>query len=395
MKRLFLVVPMLLAVSLAAAQQHSQKYRAIDLADFQDCAHHWYDINDDAKVIEPLPNRPKHDPSDIVAIADNILLFQKTNGGWPKNYDMCAILTDEQRVAVRKEQSTLNTTIDNDATYSHVRYLSEAYTETNDDRYKEACLRGLEYMLSAQYPNGGWPQFFPDTSGYRKYITFNDGAMVGVMRVLYQIVSQKPQYAFVDKARRDQIKKAYEKGLDCIVRCQIMEKGRLTAWCQQHDNADLRPQNARTFELASICTLESAELVEFLMSIDRPRAEVVTAVQSAVKWFASSKIFGIRVKVVKAPTVTYQYHTTSIDRVVVQDPKAPPIWARFYELGTQRPLFCNRDGKAVYSLAEVARERRTGYGWYNNEPAKVIKKYSSWQKRWAPKENVLGWMERK
>ena len=80
---------------------------------------------------------------------------------------------------------------------------------------------------------------------------------------------------------------------------------------------------------------------------------------------------------------------TSIDRVVLPDPQAPPIWARFYELGTNRPLFCNRDSKPVYSLAEVARERRTGYGWYNYAPQEVLRKYPEWQQRWAVKENVL------
>ena len=90
----------------------------------------------------------------------------------------------------------------------------------------------------------------------------------------------------------------------CILKCQIRENGRLTAWCQQHDNIDLRPQNARTFELASICSLESAEVVEFLMSLDRPGKEIIAAVQGALRWLAGSKIQGIRVETVKAPTVT-------------------------------------------------------------------------------------------
>ena len=211
MKPLFLAMLILLTKSPATAQQppSPQKYRAIDLSNFQDSAHHWYDINDDVKVIEPLPNRPKYDPADIVAIAENILLFQKSNGGWPKNYDMSAILTDEQRAAVQNARTALNTTFDNDATHSHVRYLAEASLQTNDRRYREACLKGLDFILSAQYANGGWPQCYPDTSGYRKYITFNDGAMVGVVKILRNVVAQKPEYAFVDTGRREKIRKAY------------------------------------------------------------------------------------------------------------------------------------------------------------------------------------------
>ena len=74
----------------------------------------------------------------------------------------------------------LNTTIDNGATHSQIEFLAHAAGQLNDVRYRESVLRGVDYLLKAQYASGGWPQFFPDTSGYRKYITFNDGAMIGV-----------------------------------------------------------------------------------------------------------------------------------------------------------------------------------------------------------------------
>ena len=73
----------------------------------------------------------------------------------------------------------------------------------------------------------------------------------------------------------------------------------------------------------------------------------------------------------------------------MNDSSAAPIWTRYYELKTHRPLFCNRDSKVVYSLAEVLRERRDGYGWYTYEPQKVLKLYPTWQKKWAPGKNVF------
>jgi len=45
-------------------------------------------------------------------------------------------------------------------------------------------------------------------------------------------------------------------------------------------------------------------------------------------------------------------------------------------------LFCNRDSKVVYSLAEVARERRSGYAWYTYNPQKVLAKYPAWSQKW-------------
>jgi PelA/Pel-15E family pectate lyase len=357
---------------------------------FTSGSHHWYSIADEEHVINPLPKQPRYKANQVSEIADNILLYQKTNGGWPKNYDMMAILTREQKETLLHSRNETNTTIDNGASHEHVQYLAKAFAISGDTRHRDACVRGLDYLLKAQYPNGGWPQFFPDTSGYRKYITFNDGAMTGVMRVFFDILLGKPQFTFVDGGHRARIQKAFDKGIEAILRCQIVENGVPTAWCQQHDNVDFRPQFARSYELPSITGAESAEIVLFLMEIPKPSAEIAGAIRHAVRWFRKSQITGIRVEDVKAPKAQYMFHSADFDRVVVKDPKAPPIWARFYELGTARPLFCNRDGKAVYSLAEVDRERRTGYGWYTYDPAKVLQTFPAWQRKWIPASDRPG-----
>lgn len=371
----------ILLLSVLPACSCAQQSPSVDLQGFRDSAHHWYDINDEKKIIEPLSDQKRYGPSEITKIADNVLLFQKANGGWPKNYDMRAILTEEQKKAVESARRATNTTFDNGATHSHVEYLAKVYAITQDERYRDACIRGIDFILSAQYGNGGWPQFFPDTSGYRKYITFNDGALIGVMNVLKRIVDGEPHYAFLDDPRRNRVRQAFANGIDCILRCQIEEEGRKSAWCQQHDNVDFRPRSARSFELASICNQEGAEIVLFLMALRNPDSAVVEAVRSAVAWFKQSQIAGLRVQTIAAPDTAFIYQRSRDDRAIVADASAPPIWPRFSELRTHRPLFCNRDGTPVYSLAEVERERRVGYAWYTYEPQKVLDQYPQWLKR--------------
>jgi PelA/Pel-15E family pectate lyase len=357
--------------------------KVVDMTEFNDSAHHWYDINDEVKIIEPLPEQKRYGTSEVTEIADNILLFQKSNGGWPKNYDMQAILTEEQKKAVLKTKNDLNTTFDNGATYSQMNYLAKAYSLTKIEKYKDAFLSGIEFVLTAQYDNGGWPQYYPDKKGYRKYITFNDGAMIGIMKLFYKIVNRKEEFSFIQDSLYTKINLAYNKGIECILNCQIEENGKLTAWCQQHDNIDFRPQNARSFEPASICNGESSAVVKFLMSIKNPNERIIKSVTNAVKWFEESKIYGIRVEEIKADKVDYVYHTTDLDRIIVEDSDAKPIWTRFYELGTHKPMFCNRDGKVVYSLEEVERERRTGYAWYIYDPQEVLDSYPAWLKKWV------------
>lgn len=364
-------------------------FPALDTLAFNNSSHHWYDIYDQEKLIQPKPNQPRYQPTEVAKIADNILLYQKNNGGWPKNYDMLAILTDKQKDTIVNSKNDLNTTFDNWTTHSHVEYLAKAFALTKEKKYKIGSLKGIDFILSAQYANGGWPQYFPLRDNYSKYITFNDGVMVGIMTLLKNILDEKPYYSFVDATRRGKIANAFTKGMKCILKCQIVDNGKLTAWCQQNDDVDLHPQWARAFEPPSICNGESCGVVLFLMSIPNPGNEIINSIQCAVKWFDDSKIFNTEVKNIPAPKMKYRWRTSDFDRIVVADSSAPPIWTRYYELKTHRPLFCNRDSKVVYSLAEVDRERRSGYTWYTYDPQAILDKYPVWQKKWVPDQNVL------
>jgi PelA/Pel-15E family pectate lyase len=352
-----------------------------DTSAFTDGSHHWHDIQDEQRVITPLPGQPQYPPDSVERIADNILLFQKSNGGWPKNYDMRAVLTDTQKALVRRDSESLNTTFDNGATHSQIAYLAGAFRLTGNARYAESCLRGVRFILAAQHPDGGWPQSFPDTSGYRKHITFNDGAMAGVLKVLRDIAYEAPNYALVDSALRHDCARALSRGIECVLRCQVLEEGTLTGWGQQHDQETFAPRGARSFEPAALASMESAEILLFLMTVKHPSPSLSRALTAGMAWLERSALRGIRVETIPAPQVTYQFHRTGSDKVVVEDPGAPRIWSRYYELGTGLPLFCNRDGHPVYTLAEVERERRTGYAWYTYEPERAFTAFTSYQQK--------------
>ncbi|MBN1787348.1 MAG: pectate lyase [Sedimentisphaerales bacterium] len=380
-RKIVLTTLIILCCVLCAAGYAKSKKKEIDISGFADSRHHWYVVYEENNIIDPSPNQPCYKPTQIKKIADNILLYQKNNGGWPKNYDMLAILTKEQKQKFIDAKNDTCTTFDNSTTFSQVEYLAQAYEITGRKKYKDACIRGIDFILKAQYPNGGWPQFFPLTDDYKRHITFNDDAMTGIMRTLKNMIDGQSQYAFLDSDRREKIRAAFDKGLDCIIKCQIYDNGRLTAWCQQHDENDFSPTLGRAYELPSICNGESSGVVLFLMSIDNPSKEVINAVNCAVKWFEDSKIPATRVDTIDAPRTQYPLRVSTTDRVAVHDPNAPPIWARFYELKTNRPLFADRRGKELYSLAEVDRERRSGYRYYVYLPQEVLDKYPAWKKK--------------
>jgi PelA/Pel-15E family pectate lyase len=311
------------------------------------------------------------------AIADHVRLYQDVTGGWPKNRNM--VLPPAAEAAARKhgvpEDETLPT-IDNGATHTQLRFLARIITAGRGTPADRAAFdRGLNYLFNAQYPNGGWPQFYPLRHGYYSHITFNDDAMAGVLGVLQGVALGHAPFDFVDPARRARAAVAVAKGVDCILRCQVVTDGKRTAWCAQHDEHAFAPAPARKFEPATLSGLESVGLVRFLLGVE-PTAGVVAAVEAAVNWFEAVKITGLRYYEIPDPNLPKGF-----DTAVTPDPAAPPLWARFYELGTNRPVFTGRDGIVRYRLDEIEGERRGGYSWYVTAPEKLLRKdYPAWRK---------------
>lgn len=310
-------------------------------------------------------------------IADQVILYQKENGGWEKNLDMSAILTESEKAKILKSKSdTSETTIDNRTTYSQIAYLGKIITASllktappnNFPKYKEAFNKGLDYLLSSQYENGGFPQFYPLQKDYSRRITFNDDAMVGVLKLLRDIAGKKEDYVFVDEERRAKTEKAVEKAVPVLLKTQIEIGGAKTVWAAQYDETTLKPTAARKFEPVSLTAGESVGIVRFLMLDSTPDAATVDAIESAVAWFRKNKIEGIR------------WERKNGESVVVKDKSAPPIWARFYQIETMKPIFIGRDAVIKYDVSEIEAERRNGYAWYVSEPNELIEKdYPKWK----------------
>jgi len=313
--------------------------------------------------------------AEAIRIADNLLVYQHDNGGWEKNIDMAMPLGSAARVKVIAAKKEDHTTIDNDATHTQMKFLARVYTATRKPEYRDSFNRGLDYLLKAQYPNGGWPQFYPLRHGYWDHITYNDDAMVGVLDALRAIVEKQPDFAFASDEDRARAKAAMNNGIECILKTQVLVDGKPTVWCAQHDEHTLAPAMARKYEHISLSGSESVGVVRFLMGIEHPSPDVVRAIEAAVAWFNAAKLTGIRLGKKDAPGTPKGW-----DTVVVSDPSAPPLWARFYEIGTNRPIFSGRDSVKKYTFAEIEYERRNGYRWYVDRPAKLLSEdYPRWK----------------
>jgi PelA/Pel-15E family pectate lyase len=302
-------------------------------------------------------------------IAANILSFQSEGGAWPKN-------TDTTKAPFAGKPAELTPSFDNSATTDELRFLARVHQATKDDNYRKAFVKGMDFVLKAQYPTGGWPQTYPPPASYHRHITFNDNSMVRLMEFLRE-TRQLEGYSFLDEGRRKAARQAFDQAVNCILKCQIKVEGKRTAWCAQHDEKDYSPRPGRTYELVSLSGSESVAIVRLLMSLDDPRPDVVEAIEGAVTWFDAVKITGIRVETRKDPKAP-----KGTDRVVVKDAAALPLWARFYEIGTNRPIYADRDGVAKRELAEIGYERRNGYAWLGAWPQRLLEsEYPAWKRK--------------
>ncbi len=314
-------------------------------------------------------------------VADNMLIYQRSVGGWPKHIgnikiDYSKPLSAAEKAGILDDASMNDATIDNNATSKELRYLVKIYKKTGLQKYLLAVEKGIQYLLVMQNNRGGWPQFFPDSSLYRGAITFNDDAMINAMNILWDVQHGINDFEVVNAKFKETSAKAVEKGIECILKTQVRVNGQLTVWCAQHDKNTLQPVKARSYELVSLSGKESVGIVNFLMKIERPSKQVKDAVTFAVEWFQRSRIDGFKYEDIKDPS-----QQNGKDRVLIPEKNAT-VWARFYDIETNRPFFCGRDGIKKWSLTEIENERRTGYGWYGPWAKDLLEiDYPAWLKK--------------
>jgi PelA/Pel-15E family pectate lyase len=337
---------------------------------------------------------------DALKAARNIVTYQVADGGWSKNIDMISNprapgnLYDADNSNRFPDSADFDkpvdenwhyiATLDNDSTWMQIRFLAHvtsallaAHRDADAAPFRASVERGVQYLLNSEYPNGGWPQVWPLEGGYHDAITINDDAMTHAVEILQAVANNAPEYAYLPEPMKRLAGPAAERGIQCLLRLQIVVNGQKTAWAQQYDALTLEPTSARNYEMASLTSDESFPVVEFLMSLPNPTPAEVAAVHAAADWFTKVEIMGYRYG--GPPGADFRAMMSNPDgRKLVAAPGAGPIWARYYQIGTNIPIFGDRDKTIHDDVNELSRERRNGYSWYNAEGVALLAKYKTW-----------------
>ncbi|HET9510986.1 MAG TPA: pectate lyase [Sphingomonas sp.] len=316
-------------------------------------------------------------------IADVILSFQIPSGGWGKNQPRDGAVRQPGQLYISNNSNQAATpgdfdapgawhyvgTIDNDATITETRFLAKvaaAVPGAIGERYRAGATRGLRYLLAAQYPNGGWPQVWPLEGGYHDAITLNDNAMAQVLTLMSDAAAGHGDFAMLPVALRRDVAAAATRGIDCILRMQVIVNGRKTGWGQQHDALTLRITSARNYEPAALAAPESAAVIRYLMALPQRTPAITAAIDAGVAWLKSSAIVG----------QAWRDAGDGRGRRLVADPTAPLLWSRFYTVDGNTPIFGDRDKTLHDDVMELSPGRRRGYAWFGTAPRAVLDAYA-------------------
>lgn len=307
------------------------------------------------------------------ALADAVLTFQTPSGGWSKRTDMTRPREPGMNYYAESAGWSYIPTLDNGATTGQLRFLARMFAATGNAKLAESYRRGLSYLLSAQQPNGCWPQSFPLEGEYHDAITFNDDVVVSALQVLDEAAAG----SIATAGQREKAAAGAKLGVRCLVAAQVRDStlsrskentpgASRRIWGQQHDPITYEVIPARKYELAGLAGKESAAIMRYLMTLKNPSPEVIAAVHGAAAWFKAHAVHG------------YRYDFT---KGLEESADSRPIWPRLTEISTGKAIFANRDGVKLYDWHQLT-DRRTGYAWYGTEPAEALRKYEAWRKKY-------------
>jgi len=220
---------------------------------------------------------------------------------------------------------------DDNQTQSAISFLMALDQEINRKELTQAIEKALNMMLESQLDNGGWPHKYPWQGNYHDYATFNDQGINDCIRVIIEANT------YYDN-------KAYSKSLAKVGRFMMISQlpPPQPGWAQQY-NEFLQPAWARSFEPPAVCPAASVHNINSLIDLfeHTGHRQYLEPIPDALRWLKASQL-----------------------------PNGK--WGRFLEIGTNKPLYYDRDRIRVDAVDELSLERRTGYGYETDIKAALL-----------------------
>lgn len=289
----------------------------------------------------------------------NITTWQMESGGWRKdNFEGYTDTYDG--VGFPNSYFANLATFSNKATTGEIRYLSFQYLEssnsTNKSIFRNAVEKGIQFIIDAQHPSGGWPQVYPyadcspSNCEYHNYMTFNDHVIPSAILLLMDVNDRKMPFDsdIVENVNFTEIEMALENAIDFLIASQIVVNGIPTLWAQQHDPESLEPLGGRSWELPCRTPNESYFVVSILLNWPERTPEIYNATWGAVDWYVENAIEGV-------------WFDQKNGTIVESEGRL--MWYRYYNVSDDQFFLVDYDSNKVYNLSDLPEEQRKTYSW--------------------------------
>jgi PelA/Pel-15E family pectate lyase len=319
----------------------------------------------------PGQSTPTYRRNQIIAIADNLLLMQRNNGGWPANINPFRVLSAADRLAFLKDKTRTDASFANANITPQIYYLSHVYLQTGDVRYRDGAKKAFRLVLGAQLYNGGWSQ--KAVTELDNSATIDTRATINALAFMRRVAAGKMPYGYVPFAVRRQAAESVRKGDSLLLRLQQAYDSRASIWAGAYDLASSQPTAAQHGAVVALDTEVSVAITRYFMQIERPPAEVVRAITGAAHWFADNTLQQVQLRTARQPAPWLPAYT-----------RAPlprqAVWARHYAIATNQPLVGNSCGRPLkpYELTVLAGAKHW-YGYWAR--ALLQSQYPKWRTR--------------
>ncbi len=303
---------------------------------------------------------PLHEIS--TTTADFVLSWQldyEGLGGWSKDFDD-KIYTrewdgDEPLSHTFTQDNQIPTSsIDNNATTTHMLYLAAVYDQYGGEAYKQAILKAMDMILHMQHDQGSWGEMYPEqtfeASRFENRGTILQMVHYNIMSMFQKILRNTHPFDndLFDTEYKEKIQESYDKGLEFILDSQLEQEGTLAAWAGKYDEKNYEPIWARHFEPPAIVGFDTAMILFHLLSIEDKSDEVIQAIYYGAMWMYENVTLDMEYRVKKAP---YFFEVPGMK-----------MWYKFHDLETNEGIYAF-DWEVLYDIMDLPEERRHGYGW--------------------------------
>ncbi|UTF59079.1 pectate lyase [Gilvimarinus sp. DA14] len=317
---------LIVALLLSACAHEKPIYRPILTEGFADSLERWNSHHPDRKI-------DQYDTNQILAIADNLLLMQRNNGGWPAHTNPFRPLSGDEKLRFLKDQNASDASFVDHNVFPQIYYLSHVYLQTGDVRYRNAARRALRLTISAQLYNGGWTErAVASTKLEVARARVDTQVTLDALIFLRKIASGSMPYGYISFETRREAADAVRKGDALLLRLQQAHNSRASIWASAYELETNLPAPASDEYLPSLNTPLSVAISRYLMRIKRPPAEVKRAVRGAHDWFINNTLQRWQTRY----RAEFAEGDLRLPRSQSNLP-AEPLWAERYVLETSEP----------------------------------------------------------